>query len=346
MTYGLSDSKEIKRAEKWLSEYWNQPEGPEYFYARSLDEAVGLLREYGREARIIAGGTDLLGLIKNQVAAPRVFIDIKKIPDLRYIRSDEKGVTLGALTRINDLQRSDLIKTRYPALYETACSISSPQIRNMATVGGNLCQDVRCWYYRRSPDTGITYDCRRKGKASGCHAAQGENQYHAIMGMNTCLAVCGSDLATMLTALDARIETVSSKGGRSLPVDELYSPLKNNLEPDEVISTIRIPAEAVGTRQRWLKFRIRKAIDFAIVSAACVLWLDGDVVREARVVVGGVSYKPYRALKAEAILKGERITESLAAEAGKAAMSEAVPLSKNDYKVTIGETLVGRGIIE
>ncbi len=345
MTYRSTDAKEIKKAEEWLRKYWDRPAKTEYYHARSIDEAVGLLHEYGNAAKIIAGGTDLLGLMKNRVASPQVFVNLKSIPDLRYVRENENGLAIGTLTLINDLQRSVLLKSRYPILYETACAMASPQIRNMATVGGNLCQDVRCWYYRRSPDTGITYNCRRKSETGQCYAADGENQYHAILGGQKCLAICGSDMATTLLALDARVNTISSNGGRSLGIDEIYTPLGNTLEPDEVITSVQVPTISAGTRQHFLKFRVRKTIDFAIVSAAAVISLENEVVVDARIVLGGVAHKPWRATKAEELLKGERITEKLAAEAGKVALAEASPLSKNSYKVDIAKIMVKRAIL-
>lgn len=344
MTYRSTDAREIKKAEEWLRKYWDRPIKVEYYHARSINEAVGLLHEYGKAAKIIAGGTDLLGLMKNRVVSPQVFVNLKNIPNLRYIQDNEKGLAIGTLTLINDLQRSTILKSKYPILYETACAIASPQIRNMATVGGNLCQDVRCWYYRRSPDTGITYNCGRKIETGQCYAADGENQYHAVMGRQKCCAICGSDMATALLALDARVDTVSVTGGRSLEIDKLYTPLGNILEPDEVITNLQVPA-ATDTRQHFMKFRIRKTIDFAIVSAAVVINLENEVVRDARIVLGGVAYKPWRAFKAEELLKGERITEKLAAEAGKVALTEAKPLSKNGYKADIAKIMVKRAIL-
>jgi xanthine dehydrogenase YagS FAD-binding subunit len=345
MTYQLSDSQEIQRAADWLSGNWSSSAEVEYYSARTVDEAVGLLLEYGKEAKLVAGGTDFMGLLKCRVMAPRTLINIKDLPGLRYIHNTKQGLSMGTLTLLNDMERSMMLKERYPILYETACEMASPQIRNMATLGGDLCQEVRCWYYRRSPDTGITYNCRRKSETGICYANEGENQYHAIMGAHPCRAVCGSDMATVLLALDARMQTVSAQGSRMLRVDELNSPLGNNLLPGEIIVSFLVPPLGQDTRQSFLKFRIRKAIDFAIVSTAVVIRLEKEEVLDARIVLGGVSYRPYRASQAENILVGEKLTEDLAAKAARAALSEASPLSKNGYKVTIAETLVKRAIL-
>ena|ERR1035437_3083420 len=345
MTYRSTDSIEIRKAEEWLNQYWKRPSGVEYYHARSVDEAVGLMREYGKEAVIISGGTDLLGLMKYRIVAPRAIVNLKNIPGLNYIQENENTLSIGALTRINDLQRSALIKSRYPALFEAACAIASPQIRNMATVGGNLCQNVRCWYYRRSPDTGITYNCRRKSEQGACYAADGENQYHAVLGAQKCFAVCGSDLATVFLALGAQVQTLNAEGGRSLSVDQLYTPLGNTLQTGEVVTAIQVPAVPSSTIQRFLKFRVRKTIDFAIVSVAVAIALEDDLVKDARIVLGGVAHKPWRVPQAEEILRGKRITGTLAVKAAAAALSEALPLKKNSYKVDIARILVKRAIM-
>lgn len=346
MNYQLTDTKEIQQALDWLARYGEKPPMPEYFAARSLDEAVGLLKEYGTGAELIAGGIDILSLLKNRVLSPNTLINLKSIPGLRYLGESVEGLSCGPLTLIRDLQYSDLLQRKYPILAETASLIASPHLRNQITLGGNLLQEVRCWYYRRSPETGIAFQCRRKTENGRCEAADGENQYHAIFNAQGCRAVNPSDLATTLCALDAQVKTVSVSAGRSLPLDQLYTPLGNTLESGEVISRIQVPVLLPNTRQRFLKFRVRKAIDFAIVSVAAVIQLTGDRVQEARVVLGGVAHKPWRVIAAEEILKGEKVTESLAVEAARAALADAKPLAKNGYKLKVAETLLKRAILE
>ncbi len=346
MTYRLIDATEIEKALLWLSKFGDRPIHPEYYHARTVDEAVSLLDEHKEEAKIIAGGIDLLGLMKNRVLSPRVLINIKTIPHMKHIIEEASGIAIGALTLINDIEKSTLIKSKYPILFEAAHSIASPQIRNMATIGGNLCQDVRCWYYRRSPVTGISFDCRRKRKNGMCYAVNGENQYHAVIGGTECFAACPSDMATALLALDARINTVDITGGRVIPIDKFYTALGNVLEPDEAVTAIQVPEVGTGVRQRFLKFRLRETTDFAIVSVAVAITLNDNLVSDARVVLGGVAPGPYRAVEAEDVLIGEPITESVAARAARASVNEAKPLSKNGYKVPIIQALVKRALLE
>jgi len=336
----LIEAKEVKKALAWLSKYWDRPIHPEYCSARTVDEAISLLSEHWKEAKIVAGAVDLLGLMKNKVIEPRVLINIKTIPNLDYIEQGDTGLSIGALTRINDIESSALINSKYPMLFEAAHSIGSPQIRNMGSMVGNLCQDVRCWYYRRSPVTGISYKCRRKSETGICYAINGENQYHAVIGATECAAVCPSDLATVLLALDARLCTVNTSGGRAITMEEFYTRLCNVLEPAEIITAIKIPEVDPELKQHFLKFRIRNAVDFAIVSVAALVKLDGEVIRDARIVLGGGAAGPYRALKAENILKGQRRTEELVITAANLALCDAIPLSKNSYKVQVAEALV------
>ena len=346
MTYRLIDIEEIDKALLWLSKHWDRPIYPEYYNAETINEAVSLLHKYGERAKIIAGGTDIIGLMKNHVLLPEALINIKTVPDMKYIVQNSRGVAVGALTLINDIERSVLIRNIYPALSEAARSIASPQIRNMATIGGNLCQDVRCWYYRRSSSTGISFPCWRKRKNGICYAYNGENQYHAIIGRGKCFAVCPSDIATVLLALGAEINTVDMSGGRTIPIDELYTNEANVLKHNEVITGIQIPKIEANTKQRYLKFRLRKTIDFAIVSVAVVMTMHNNTVNKAKIVFGGVSQTPYQAVKAEEILKGEPLTYKLAEEAAKASVSNAIPLSKNSYKIQAIKALVKRALLE
>lgn len=346
MLHTLIEEKEIEKAVLWLTKFWEKPIHPDYYNARTVDEAVSLLDRYGEEAKIISGGTDIISLMKNRVLSPRVLVNIKPIKKMRNIVVNPGGIAIGALALINDIERSVLIKTEYPILFEAARFIGSPQIRNMATIGGNLCQEVRCWYYRRSPVTGISFDCWRKSKEGICYAINGENQYHAVIGIGECYAVCPSDMATVLVALDAEINTVAPEGTRVISVDEFYTASGNVLEPNEVITAIQVPKVGPSAKQRFLKFRLRKAIDLAIVSVAAVIRLNNTIVDDAKIVLGGVSLKPYRATKAEDILRGGRITESVAAKAAKEAVGDAMPLGKNGYKVPIIEALVKKALLE
>ena len=346
MPYSLTDHKEIEEALSWLNRYWNKPAQPAHYDAKTAEEAVSLLGGYNGDGKIIAGGIDLLGLMKNEVLSPAVLVNIKNIRSLNAIKENSEGLEIGALTRIHEIERSPILRESYPLLCEIAKSIGSPQIRNMATIGGNLCQEVRCWYYRRSPKTGISFICRRKKEGNPCYAMNGENENHAILGESECLAVCSSDMATGLFALDARINTMSTQGEREISIGCFYTPLGHILKPDEIITRVSVPKVRPQTKQRFLKFRPRKAIDFSTVSVASIITTVNDVIRDAKIVVGGVSPLPYQAVAAEEILIGESITENVAEKAAETAVRDAMPLSKNGFKVPLVKALVKRSILE
>jgi len=230
----------------------------EHYSAASLKKASSLLKEHGGKARVIAGGTDLLGVLKDEILEdyPEVLVNIKSIPGLDRIKEDSRGLRIGALSKLADIGSSSLVKRKYVALSQAAESVASPEIRNMGTIGGNLCQDVRCWYYRYPHHMGGRMLCLRKGSGP-CHAVKGDNRYHAVMGAKKCFAVCPSDTAIALSALQAHIEVVGEKGSRTLPVEEFFTPLGNALGPDELVREIRIPVPPPMCRQAFLKFTER-----------------------------------------------------------------------------------------
>ena len=340
----IFDTKTIDEALPLLSEQRTGRQVFDHFDARTVDSAVTLLSRYPGEAKIIAGGVDMVGLMRRRLSIPRVLVNIKAIPDLTYIAEDAEGLKIGALTIIRDIETSALIREKYRILAEAAHSVGSPLVRNMATMAGNLCQQVRCWYYRHSSSGCPTFFCRRKG-GEQCFAADGENKYHAIIGGGECHAVCPSDMAPALIALGARVKIASPTGDRTVPLEEFYTPLWNMLAPDEIITEIQVPVLQPGTRQRYLKFRERGAIDFAISSVATVIATDAGVVSRAKIVLGGVAPTPYRAIGAEQIIEGEEITEGIVETTARAAVSQAIPLSQNAYKVPITEALVRRAIL-
>lgn len=312
---------------------------------RSVDEATLLLAQYEGKAKLNAGGTDLLGVLKDRILPdyPETVINIKTIPGLNTIKEDEDRMRIGALTTIADIITSPLIEKTCSLLNEAALSVASPQIRNMATIGGNLCQDTRCWYYRYPDEIGGMIKCLRKGGGK-CPAVSGKNQYHAIMGAKKCFAVCPSDTAVALTAFGATLTIAGTKGTRSLPVEEFYTNLGNVLSPDEMITAIHILKPSPTSRQTFLKFTLRKPIDFAIVSVASIITLDQGICTDARIVLGAVAPTPIRALQAEEFLKGKELSEEIAAETATLALAGAKPLSKNAYKLEIAKTLVKRAV--
>jgi xanthine dehydrogenase YagS FAD-binding subunit len=314
--------------------------------AQTVDEAVAILVAYKEKARINAGGTDLLGILKDEILSgyPQLIVNIKTIADLACIREEDGVLKIGALTKLCDIADSSILSARYPLLAEAARSVASPQIRNVATIGGNLCQDVRCWYYRYPRHIGGPIWCARKGRGP-CQAIRGDNRYHAIMGGKKCFAVCPSDLAVALAALDARVVIAGSAGDREMAVSDFYHPLGKGLNAGEMVREVKIPALEAPARQRFLKFTLRKPIDFAVVSVASVIAVSDGVCTDARIALGAVAPGPVRARAAEEAVIGKTIDEAVVAEAADAAVALARPLSKNGYKVKIARALVKRAIL-
>ncbi len=345
MQYQLVDIEALNETMALLNKYWGECKYVEHYDARTIDEALLLLDRYAEEAKVIAGGVDLISSMKKKVALPKVLINMKTIPGLAYVTEDAEGLKVGALTTIHDIEASTIVRNKYSLLAQASHSVAAPQIRNMATIGGNLCQDVRCWYYRRSPDTGLSFFCRRKG-GDQCYATTGNNTFHAIIGAEECHAVCPSDMAPALIALEANMKVVSPSGDRTISLEEFYTAMGNILKPDEIITEVQVPTPRRNTKQRYLKFRLRKAIDFAISSAAAAITMEAGVVANARIVLGGVAPTPYRAIAAEKILTGNMITENIGELSAEASVDTALPLSMNAYKVPITKSLVQTVILE
>jgi len=320
----------------------------EYFKPTSIAEAVSLLAEHGEKATVLAGGSDLLGMMKDNLEGPklkmpRYIIGIKDIKELSYVKELKGGVRIGATTSITDIASSVLLSGKYPLLVQAAKQVAVPQIRNMGTLGGNLCQRPRCWYFRGK----LFKDCLRKG-GDYCYAPAGENQYHAVLGAGSCHMVYPSDLAPALTALNAKVEIAGVKGKRSVPIEQFYvhpdkNILKENiLSPQEMLVAVEIPAPA-NAKSIYLKLKERQAFDFAIVSVALNLSLKNDVVAEARVVLGGVAPIPFRSIKAETSLKGKKIKDG-SADAVREVMVGAQSLSGNGYKIVAAQGLLEKAL--
>ena len=314
--------------------------------ARTLNEACRLLKDYKGKAKLIAGGTDLLGILKDRVLPdyPEAIVNIKTIPALNYIREDAKGLKIGALTTLSQIAQSSVIKGKYKVLAEAAYAVAMPQIRNMATLAGNLCQEVRCWYYRYPHEVGERVLCFRKGRGP-CLAVSGDNRYHAILEGKRCFAVCPSDTAVALTVLDAKIQITGLKKNRIIPVKDFFTVLGNVLEPEEIIREIQIPKPLEKARQTFLKLTLRRSIDFAIVSVASVIALEGGICKNAKIALGAVAPIPVRAAQAEQALKGKSLDPKTAGEAAEAAVMGAKPLSMNGYKIKETKVLVQRALL-
>jgi xanthine dehydrogenase YagS FAD-binding subunit len=314
--------------------------------ARTVDEACSLLRKYKRKARLNAGGTDLLPMLKGEIlfGYPEVLINIKTISGLDHIREDGDTLRIGALTKLSDIAISPFLSQSYRVLVEAAYSVATPQVRNMATLGGNLCQDVRCWYYRFPRHIGGPIRCLRKGDGP-CLAVSGDNRCHAILGGKRCFAVCPSDIAVALAALDGRIKIESPRGERRIAVTDFFGAVGNGLKGDEMVTEIEVPRVPGPARQTYLKFTLRSPVDFAIVSVASVITMEGPICSDARIALGAVAPGPVRARKTEEVVKGRSIDKKTAMEAADQAVAGAKPLSMNAYKIEITRRLVERAIL-
>ena len=314
--------------------------------ARSIEEAVSMLRRYGNLASIIAGGTDLLGKMKDDILPkyPEALINIKTIPGLNEVKEKGDKLHIGALCRLEDIAGSSVICENYVALAQAAQKTASPHIREMGTIGGNICQDIRCWYYRNPNNR---FPCLRKG-GGRCYAIEGDNRYHSIFGGSVeegCYAVHPSDLAPALIALDAKVRT--SK--RTIEVEDLFEVGVGKttvLDSDEIVIEIAIPHPSPHTKSAFIKFAIREAIDFPIVNCAAMITNQAGKATRARICLNAVYVKPYRAKKAEQVLLGKPINESSAEEASTSLMSETKPLKQNTFLAQIAKTLVKRTILE
>lgn len=313
-----------------------------YASPRSLDDAVALLLDDG-DAKFLAGGTDLLTLVKGDLLEPSQLVDIKRLAELDAdITLSGDTVRIGALATLSDLETHSLIAEHAPALAEAAALAATPQLRNMATIGGNLLQRPRCWYFR-DPEI----PCWLKG-VDGCPARTGENQYHAIFDLSPCVAVHPSDPASALLAHDAEVAIRGEQGSRSMPLAELFAPpteerrTETTLRSGEIITALTLPA--ASGRSTYLKAMDRKTWAFALVGVAARIKQDAGRIAEARVVLSGVANVPWRATATEQVLAGQAPNSELLAAAADAALSGAEPLRKNGYKVPIAQALVRRAL--
>lgn len=313
--------------------------------ARTIRQACRLLRDHEGRAVLSAGGTDLLSTLKNGnlFSYPEAVINIKTIRGLEYVRKTREGLRIGALTRLHDVAASALLKEICPCLAEAARTVATPQVRNMATMGGNLCQDTRCWYYRYPRSLGGPLECLRKGRGP-CLAVRGDNRYHAIMGAKKCFAVCPSDTAVALAALGATLSVVGPDGERRIEVADLYGNLALLIGKDEMVTEIQIPRPSHSTRQSFLKYTLRKQVDFAVVSVASAVAISDGLCTGARLVLGAAAPGPFQVRLAEDFLKGKQINEETAQEAAAIGMAGAKALRMNGCKIDIARSLIKRAI--
>jgi xanthine dehydrogenase YagS FAD-binding subunit len=315
---------------------------------RDLKQAVTLAqqaRREGREASFAAGGSDLLGLAKERLIAPDVVVNLKSIKGLDRVTTAAGGIEIGGLISLDSLSKHPVVLRDHAVLAEAAGSVATPQIRNVGTLAGNVCQRPWCWYFRNG------FPCFKNGGTT-CFSIVGENQFHAIFGGGPSFIVHPSDTAPALVALDATFRIVGPSGERVVQAAEFFvlprdnAARENVLGTEDVLASIQIPAARRGTRSTYHKILDREAWTHAVVSAAVVLEMDQDVCRSARIVLGGVAPIPWRLPQVERLLAGQRITPDLAAKAAEEAVAGARPLEKNAYKIPLTKGVVRRTLLE
>jgi xanthine dehydrogenase YagS FAD-binding subunit len=316
-----------------------------YLKAGSISEAVKALSAEG--ARLHAGGTDLLGCLRDEIFQADTVVSISGLREMKQINSSTAPIPvmfIGALASLADIAADPAVVKNYPVLAQAAAAVGSPQIRQQGTIGGNLCQRPRCWYFRSD------LQCRKKG-GDICYAMGGENQYHAIFGGGPCFFVHPSDTAVALTALGAELIIAGPSGNNRVNIEDFFvSPRKtvekeNILLSNEIVTDIAIPTMSETARSSYRKVRARNAWDFALVSVATVIVFDNDRVRSARIVLGGVAGLPWRVAAAEKKLQGRKIDEDAVSEAAEAAVEGAVPLRDNRYKLEIVKGVVKESLM-
>lgn len=311
-----------------------------YLRPRSTGEAVQLFAQQPPGTRYFAGGTTLFDLMKLGVESPAKVIDVTRIDGLARIDASERTeLRIGALAAMSEVAEHAVVLREFPALSESLWKAASQQLRNMATVGGNLLQRTRCAYFRGSPE----FACNKRQPGSGCAALGGQNRGHAVLGGSAaCVAVYPGDMAVALTAFDAVVDTLSPRGERTVPVRELHRApgatphLETVLAADELIVRIRIPRGPVGRASTYHKIRDRESYAFALASAAVAVHLQGQRVADARIALGGVATRPWRATEAERSLLGLPLTRAAARRAAELAFAGAQPLEHNAFKVALG----------
>jgi xanthine dehydrogenase YagS FAD-binding subunit len=313
--------------------------GFSYQRAGSLKEAVSSLSK--GDSRIHAGGTDLLGCLRDHVFTTGMVVSISGLRDLKGIRQTaEGGLVIGALTTITEVSESRTIRERYPALAQAAAEVASPQLRNQGTIGGNLCQKPRCWYYRGD------FLCLRKG-GERCYAVAGENHYHCIFGGDRCYIVHPSDTAPALVAYGAKVRITGPAGWREIPLDGFFVlPSKDVtretvLEQGEILTEVILPPPVSGMKSAYRKVRARRSWDFALAGVALALRMSGGKVSDARIVLSGAAPVPWRSVDAEKALIGNAIDEDTIKRVSASSVKGAQPLKHNAYKIPLF-----RGMIE
>jgi len=319
--------------------------GFELYQPTQLDDALALLDRYGKDGWKMAGGNDSLSWFKERIKRPKAVIDISGIVALKGIRETPDGVEIGALTTLTEIERNPVIRSKYRVLADAARRVASPQIRNTGTIGGNLSQDARCWYYRYG------LPCYRAG-GNTCFAdtPEGVNREHALFDADRCVAVSPSDTAPALVALDAKMVIKSSKGERVVSTEEFFIGPKTDItrltsvKPEEILTAVRVPNSWAGARFYFEKVADRDAWDFALVNVAAAIVISNGVVERSRIACGGVSAVPRRLTVVEEVIRGKPAGEEIAKLAGQSAIRGARPLNYNQFKIPLMANLVTRAV--
>jgi xanthine dehydrogenase YagS FAD-binding subunit len=316
-----------------------------YLRAASVEDAIAQMSDPG--TRCLAGGTNLLDLMKGEIETPRRLVDITRLPLDRVDVTGDGGLRIGALARNSDLANHPRVRERYPLLSRALLAGASPQLRNMATVGGNLLQRTRCYYFADAAFPA----CNKRVPGSGCGARESHNRIHAIFGASEqCVATHPSDMCVALAALDASVELRSARGVRSLAIGDFHrlpgaTPERDtNIERDELITAVILPPPRFGHRVDYLKIRDRSSYAFALVSVAAAVAVADNRVTDARIVLGGVAHKPWRSEEGERALRGRPLDEAAIQAAAAAVVRGAQPLQDNAFKVVVAQRAVARAL--
>jgi xanthine dehydrogenase YagS FAD-binding subunit len=317
----------------------------ELFQPASTDDALGLLDQYGADAWVLAGGLDTWDWLKDRVKRPSVVVDLGEIESLREIRSADAGLEIGAMAPLSEVVRHSAVREQYSLLADSAALVASPQIRNQGTLGGNLSQDTRCWYYRDG------WNCYRAG-GNICYAdtPTAMNREHCVLGASRCVAVNPSDTAPALIALDAQMVVRNGGGERVVNASDFFVGPEVDiermtiLEPGDLLTAVRLPSTWAGARFYFEKSRDRQVWDFALGSVASAAKIAGGVIEDIRVVVNGMAPTPLRLTAVEDAVRGQQVTDQTAQQAGQIAIRDVKPLAHNGYKVSLLKNLVARSI--
>jgi len=314
----------------------------EYASPATLKEATALLGSSWSDAAVLAGGTDLISSMKDLIETPKRVVNIKGIKELGGVSRKGSTLRIGATATFDELASNAMLRSDFPAIHKAVLGVASPQLRNMGTAGGDLCQRPRCWYYRNG--NGLLG--MKDGKSL---VVEGENQYHAIFGQGNAHFVSPSSLGPALVALGAKLKITSASGTREVSAEEFFTvpgsdtERETALKPNEILTEILVPAGS--TKNSTYEIREREAIDWPVATASVALTMKGNTIASARVVLGHVAPKPWVATEAQSLLAGKTISDEVAEQAGAAAVKGAKPLSKNEYKIQLAKVAVKRALL-